>query len=326
LKNGIQLGVCLALLLSIQSAWSADYPVKPVRFVVPYPSGGPTDTTARLYGEKVGKALGQPLVVDNRPGAAGVIGMQAALAAPADGYTLYFGTLGTQVITPVINTYRGIANPVDVRKELVPTALLATIPIVLVVNPQVPANNVREFIDYAKANPGKLNYGSDGIGSLTHLGTEMLNQITGISTTHVPYKGLADQTNALLSGDLQFVFSGILNPLGFQKQGRLKILASATPARAAILPNVPTMIESGVPGFDLTTWFGVFFRAGTDRAVINIVSQEVQKAAKLPDVMEKMSVQGMEASSASAEQFANVMDSDWKRWSEVLRKSNLKFE
>jgi tripartite-type tricarboxylate transporter receptor subunit TctC len=302
------------------------YPNKPVRLIVPYPAGGPTDVTARAYAEKVSKILGQAVVVDNRPGAQGVVAVQQLMQAPADGLTMYFGTMSTQVIFHLINGVKKAAPPYDPVKDLMPVSTMAYTPLVLSIGNAVTAATVAELVSNAKAHPGKLNFGSDGTGSSTHLSGELFNQSAGIQAVHVPYKGTAEYVTALIAGDIQYAIGGIVTALNLAKQGRIKILGIAGPTRSPMLPNVPTLAEGGVPGVDLSSWFGVFMRSGTNKAYVDAMSHAVQKAGQDPELVKRLVDSGLEIRTSSPEQFSAVIANDFKQWTGVVSKANLKFD
>lgn len=300
---------------------------KPVRFVVPYPPGGPTDLTARSYAEKLSQYIGQTVVVENKPGAQGVPAVQYVLQQPADGYTLYFGTLSTQVVYHVINSYRGANAPYDPHKDLVPVNLLGVSPLVIVASIKSGIDSYKGLIETLKAQPGKLNYGSDGVGSLTHLGGEMLNQSAGTKSAHIPYKGTAEFSQALITGDIQFAVMGIVGATNLLKQGRIKVLAVAGPKRSDQLPGVPTTAELGYPGVDLTSWFGVFMKAGTPKQYVDAIAKDITKASTEPDLVKRLTNAGVEMGVATTpEKFSAQIDADFKRWTEVVEKAAIKFE
>lgn len=300
---------------------------KPIRFIIPYPPGGPTDLTGRTYADKLSKYLVQPVVVENRPGAQGVPAVQQLMQLPADGHTIYFGTLSTQVVFHVINNYRKVVSPYDSRKDLVPVSLLGGSPLVVVASTKSGINTYKELIDTLKAQPGKLNYGSDGMASLTHLGGEMLNQSAGTESVHIPYKGTAEFSQALITGDIQFAVSGIVGAVNLLKQNRIKVLAVAGPKRSDQLPGVPTTAELGSPGVDLTSWFGVFMKAGTPKQYVDAMAQAIQKSSVEPDLVQRLTAAGVEMGLANTpEQYAAHIDADFKRWTSVVEKAAIRFD
>lgn len=322
----LALPAALALNAAHAQSSGTAFPTKPVNFIVPYPPGGPTDLTARTYAEKLARHLGQPVVVENIPGAQGIPAVRQLLQRPADGHNIYFGTLSTQVVFHVINQYRKIDSPYDARKDLVPVSLLGAIPLVVNAAASTPVGSFKELIDMAKAKPGTLNYGSDGVGSLTHLGGEMLNQAAGIRNVHIPYKGTAEFSRALLAGDIHFAFSGIAGAINLHKQGRTKILAIAGPNRNALIPEIPTVAEAGYPGFDLTSWFAVYVRDGTPPAAVQALAKAIELSGKEPDVAQRLATSGVEVMTSSPAAFAAQMDAEFRKWTEVLEKAQVKFE
>ena len=316
-------GALLALLCALPFARDAAaqaWPAKAVRLLVPFPPGGPADITARAYTDKLGAALGQPFLLENRPGPNGIIVSNAIIASPADGYAFAFSSVGGQVLAPAINAYLKRPQEPDVLKLLVPVGLLAETPLMVVVNPALNINTLGELIAYAKANPGKLNFGSDGIGSSTHLAEELFNKALGISAVHIPFKGTVDVMNAMMGGEIQYSFSGIATPLPLHRQGRVKILATGGASATAALPSAPTVAAAAkLPGFDVASWFAVFARAGTDAGVIATLSREIQKISKLPDVIERLRNVGIDALSSTPEQLAAKVDADYRKWSDLLK-------
>ncbi|VTU46062.1 Bug family tripartite tricarboxylate transporter substrate binding protein [Variovorax sp. PBL-E5] len=321
-------GLALAAgLFAHAPAWAQARFTKPIRFIVPYPPGGPTDLTGRVFAERLSTILGTPVIVENKPGAQGVPAMQQFLQIPADGHAIYFGTLSTQVVFPVISAYRKQALPYDARKDVVPVSLMGGSALAFASSTKANIGSFKELIAAAKANPGKLNFGSDGIGSLTHLGGEMLNQMAGMQTVHIPYKGTAEFTQALISGDIQYACSGIVGLSTLQKSGKAKVLAIAGEHRSDLFPDVPTTGELGYPGLDLTSWFGVFMKAGTPKPYVDAVAKAIVQASLEPEVIQRLSAAGVTMGmSGTPEQFQTRLDTDFKRWSGVVEKAAIKFE
>jgi tripartite-type tricarboxylate transporter receptor subunit TctC len=255
------------------------YPGKPVRLVVPFPAGGTTDILARAVAQKLSEAWGQSVVVDNRPGAGGNIGSELVARAAPDGYTLLMGTVGTHAINASLYS----KMPYDHVKDFAPVILVAGVPNVLVVNPSVPVNSVPELIAYLKANPGKVNFASSGSGTSIHLSGELFKVMTGVQMTHVPYKGSAPALTDLVGGQVQLMFDNLPSSLAFIKAGKLRALAVTSAARAAALPDVPTIAESGVPGFEASSWVGVLAPTGTPPDVIARINAEVGMWLASPD-------------------------------------------
>lgn len=323
------LGAALALgLAAVAPAVAQSSPfTKPVRFIVPYPPGGPTDITARVYAEKIAKLIGQPVVVENKPGAQGALAVQQLMQLPADGHTMYFGTLSTQVVSHVINAYRKQPAPYDSRKDLVPVSMLGSTSLVLMASNKSGINSYKELVDALKREPGKLNFGSDGTGSLTHLGGEMIKQSTGTFAVHIPYKGTAEFSQALITGDIQFAVTGSLGAVNLLKQNRAKALAIAGPKRSDQLPGVPTTAELGQPEVDLTSWFAVFMKSGTPKPFVDAMAQAIRQAGQDAELVQRLTAAGLDVgTSASPEQFAAQIDTEFKRWAATLDKASIKFE
>ena len=307
--------------LFASAAFAQDaYPNRPVRIIVPFPAGGVADALPRIVGEKLTAKWGQPVVIENKVGAAGNIGMGEGARAAPDGYTLVLAPTGNLTVNPTL-----FPNlPFDTRHDFTPITLLAESPNVLVVNPSVPAKNFHDFVEYAKANPGKLNFSSPGEGSGAHLAGELLNQEAGIQTVHIPYKGLAPAVNDLVGGQVQYMFAGISTVIQQIKAGKLVALAIASPKRNAQLPDVPTVAESGLPGFDVTSWYGIVVRTGTPQAIIDKVNHDMVEALRLPDVKAKLADLGLEPVGDTPAQFAAVIDAETKKWVAIVEKAHIK--
>jgi tripartite-type tricarboxylate transporter receptor subunit TctC len=305
---------------SAAEAQPQGYPSKPVRFVVPYPPGGPLDTVARLLGQKVSESTKQPVVVDNKPGAGGNIGADAVAKSAPDGYTILMGAVATHAINPTLYA----SMPYDAQKDFIPVTQVASTPNVLVVNPSIPASNVREFIAYAKANPGKLNFGSGSTGSAGHLAGELFKAMAGVDMTHVPYKGAAPAMNDLVGGQIQLMFDNLASSLGQVKAGRIKALAVTTARRTALAPELPTVAESGLPGFDISTWFGIFVPAGTPRDVVDRLHAEFTRALAMPDVRERMLSLGAEPVGSKPGEFAAFIRAEADKYARVIKASGAK--
>ena len=300
-----------------QGAW----PSKPITMVVPFPPGGPTDLVARVLAQKLGEQLGQNVVVDNRGGANGNIGAMVVAKAPADGHTILYNT-SSITLSPAL--YKNLSY--NVEKDFVPVALTAVVPLALVVHPSVPANTVREFVAYAKANPGKLTYGSAGNGNVTHLGAFQFVQANGIDAVHAPFKGSAPADLALASGDIQFMTDTINSVMGFVKDKRMKLLAVTTPRRMSLFPDVPTLAESGMPGFEIGAWQGVMVPAGTPKAVVDRLNAEIAKALQSADVRSRLAVQGAEPLGSTPAEYAAYVKTELARWAQVVKASGVTIE
>ena len=312
---------CGALALSSALAQST-YPSKPVRLVVPFPAGGTTDILARAAAQKLSEAWGQQVIVDNRPGAAGNIGSELVAKAAPDGYTLLMGTVGTHAI----NASLYAKMPYDHVKDFAPVILVAGVPNVLVVNPAVPANSVAELIAYGKANPNKLNFASSGSGTSIHLSGELFKVLTGVQMTHVPYKGSAPALTDLLGGQVQLMFDNLPSSLAFIKAGKLRALAVTSTTRAPALPDVPTIAESGVPGFEASSWFGILAPAGTPHDVIAKINADVARWLASPDAKEKLAAQGANIAAGSPEDFAKHIQAETAKWARVVKESGAKVD
>ena len=307
--------------LFASAAFAQDaYPNRPVRIIVPFPAGGVADALPRIVGEKLTAKWGQPVVIENKVGAAGNIGMGEGARAAPDGYTLVLAPTGNLTVNPTL-----FPNlPFDTRHDFTPITLLAESPNVLVVNPSVPARNFHDFVEYARANPGKLNFSSPGEGSGAHLAGELLNQEAGIQTVHIPYKGLAPAVSDLVGGQVQYMFAGISTVIQQIKAGKLVALAIASPKRNAQLPDVPTVAESGLPGFDVTSWYGIVVRTGTPQAIIDKVNRDMVEALRMPDVKAKLADLGLEPVGDTPAQFAAVIDAETKKWVAIVEKAHIK--
>jgi tripartite-type tricarboxylate transporter receptor subunit TctC len=293
------------------------YPGKAIRFIVPFPAGGPADVLARVVGQKLTAAWGQAVVIDNHPGAGGNIGMELAKSAAPDGYTLVLAPTGNLTVNPSLYAKLNY----DPVRDFAPVTQLAAVPNILVVSSSVPANSVRELIALAKAKPGELNFASPGDGSIAHLAGEMFKSMAGVNMVHIPFNGMAPAMNNVLSGQVQVFFAGITTAMPQVKAGKLKALAVASPQRVASLPQLPTVAESGLPGFSAVSWYGVMAPAGTSPAVIDKLNREIVKILRLPDVKEALAAQGAEIIGNTPEEFAAVIKSETASWAAVVRTS-----
>jgi tripartite-type tricarboxylate transporter receptor subunit TctC len=319
--------IAAALCAVIAPAHAQAWPTKPVRIVVPFPAAGTTDIVARSLGAELQKMWGQPVVIDNRPGAGGNIGADAVAKSAPDGYTLLMGTVGTHAINHALFTQNGQKMPFDPAKDFAPITLCAAVPNVMVINPKVPVNSVAEFIAYAKANPGKLNMASSGNGTSIHLTGELFKTMTGTYMVHFPYRGSAPAITDLIAGNMNVMFDNLPSALPHIKSGRLKALAVTSRSPSAALPNAPTIEEAaGLKGFDASSWFGLFAPAGTPRAVIDKVHADVVKALALPEIRERFIGQGAEPGGNTPEQFAAFIRAESDKWARVVKISNAKVD
>ena len=310
----------VAILLS-STVFAEAYPSKPVRLIVTYPPAGSSDLMGRILGQKLAELWGQPVIVENKPGAAGSIGMDYAAHQPPDGYSFVIGNLGPVAVNPILSKV-----PYDVERDFVPVSLIATGPNVLVVNPKTPVRTLGELIAYARANPGKLNFGSGGPGSVAHLSGEMLKSLAHVDIVHVPYKGGILSVNDLIAGHVQMVFSDALPVMQHIRAGTLRALAITSPERSPLVPDVPTCVESGLPGLVAVNWWGVLLPAGTPKAVADKFYSDLVKVMHDPDVKEKFAQLGVEAMSGTAEQFAAYMRTETAKYAKLIKEANIHAE
>ena len=298
-----------------------NYPTRPIRLIDPYAPGGGSGVVARLVGAKLGDAWGRQIVVDNRPGAAAAIGTELAVKSAPDGYTLLMGTSGSIAISPNVNKV-----PYDPVKDLAPITQTSAQAMLVVLHPSVQISSVKELIATARTQPGKLVYSSSGAGGSGHLAVELFQSIAKVTMTHVPYKGSGPAVVALLSGEAQVGFTNILAVLPHVNAGKLKAIAVTSGKRANAAPNVPTLAESGVPGYEATSWNGMFAPAKTPRAIINKVHAEVVKALHSPDVREKLVAMGSDPVGSTPEEFHAYIKAEFARWGKVIRENNIRAE
>ncbi len=296
------------------------YPTKPIRMIVPYPPGGTSDIIARILGQKLLDAWGQQIVVDSRPGANGGIGCEIAAKAPADGYTLLVGNMTPIAANPSL--YRKLGY--DSLRDFAGISLVAAGPNVLVMNPSLPFKSVQELIAYAKANPGKLNFGSGGAGSPAHLAGELFKTLTGVAMTHVPYKGTVLSINDLIAGQIQLVFSDAPIAVPHVKSGKLRALAVTGAKRTPLMPELPTVAEAGVPGFALDNWWGILAPAATPKSVVNRINAELVRIMQLADVKERFANLGVEAIHSTPAQFDAYIKSEYAKLAKVIKDAGAK--
>lgn len=314
-------GLPAAIILCVAGAQAQNYPVKPVRLIVPYPPAGSTDFVAREVGAKISAAVGQQIVIDNRPGGGTLIGLTQGVRAAPDGYTVTFGTSTGLAINPAL----GVKMPFDPHRDFTPVGLMVYVPYLLVVNPALPARNLKELIDLAKAQPGKLNFASPGVGTPNHLGIEMLNIMAGVKFTHVPYKGGAAAVIDLVAGQMHVIYSGLPQVSAFTKTGRLRIIAAATPKPTRIAPDVPTIAET-YPGFDCNTWFGLLMPTGTPSPIITRFNAELNRALADPGVIQRFLDQGVEAAPGTPAAFRQLIADETARWRGVIKTAGITAE
>lgn len=313
------LGYLIVALFAVSHA-TADaetYPSKPIKIVVPFPPGGTTDVLARAIGQEFTKSWGQQVIVDNKPGAGGNIGSDAVAKSAPDGYTLLMGTVGTHGIN--VSLYKKM--PYDAVKDFAPIAHVANVPNLLAVHPSVPVKSVKELITYAKANPGKLTFASAGNGTSIHLSGEMFKALAGVDMQHIPYKGSAPAVADLLGGQVNMMFDNMPSVLPHVKAEKLRAIAVTTAKRSPALPDVPTIVESGVAGYESTSWFGLFAPAGTPKEIVAKLNKEVARILALPEFKERLSGQGAEPIGGTPEQFAAHINAEIKKWEGVVKSS-----
>lgn len=317
----VLIGASAALPAMAQHTWPI--PGKAIRIVVPFPAGSGSDATARVIAKIMSDELaGQPVIVDNKPGAGTFIGASDVARSPADGHSLLY----TIVITHTQNPHLYAKLPYDPIKDFTPLVQMVKSATVLIAHPSAPFNNVAELVTYAKANPGKLNYASYSQGSTSHLNAELLQMRMGITMQHVPYKGTADASRALIAGDVQLYFDGTSSAVALIKSGKAKGIGSATPSRVSALPNLPTLSEQGVKGLDIVGWQAIFGPGNMDSVVAKKVSDLLTKIARSPEMIKLIEAQGNEPSGIAGAEFAAIVKSDSERWGEVIRAAKIKLD
>ncbi|MDD0814044.1 tripartite tricarboxylate transporter substrate binding protein [Curvibacter sp. HBC28] len=297
------------------------YPARSVRFIVPFPAGGPVDITGRALAQKLGEAWGQPTLVDNRAGAGGMVGAEAAARATPDGHTLFVCSIHHSVL-PALRPKMSY----DVERDFVPVSFAARFPVILVVHPSLPVKSVAELIALDRARPGTLSYGSSGNGGGTHLAGELFNLLAGTRLQHVPYKGSAPAMTDLLGNQVQIMFSDAPTALPQIKAGKVRALAVASPQRSALLPELPTVAETGLPGYEAYSWAGVLAPTGTPAALVGRLSSDIQQALNLPEVRQRLLEAGAEAAPSSPEAFGQLLRSEMRKWAQVVRAANIQMD
>ena len=310
------------MLASIAGLHAQSYPSRPLRAIVPIAPGGGTDTTGRLVLTRLGEVLGQQIVVDNRAGGGGTIGAMIAAKAAPDGYTFLFGSIATHAVNPAM--YKKL--PYDHIRDFTPVARIGTVPNVLVVHPALPVKTVAELLSHARANPGKINYGSAGIGSPPHLSMELLKSMTGVNIVHIPYKGAGPALAELLGGQTQVMCTSLAGQLPHIRAGRVRALAVTTARRNAQVPNVPTMIEAGVPGYEVTIWYAVFFPAGAPKAIVARLNSELVKIVNSPDMKERLAQIGVDPAPSTPEELAAFVKAETAKYTKVAQDAGIKLE
>ena len=315
--------ITLAAGLALSAAVHAQaFPSKPVRIVVGFPAGGPLDQHARLLSDKLQTVLGQPVVMDYKAGAGGTVGAQEVMRAPPDGHTIMLANTGVMVINPAL--YNRL--PYATLKDFVPVARTAMQPLALLVNPSVPAKNLQEFMAYAKSRPGQVNFGSAGNGGISHLVPEMFKTATGLFMVHIPYRGSAPAFTDLMGGQVQFMAESIPQAASYHKQGKVRALAVTSKERNPALPEVPTVIESGIKGFEVVGFYGFLAPAGTPKGVVNKLSEAFGQVLQMPDVRNRMVSQGADPAFLGADDFAKFLAAEMPRWADAVKKSGAKMD
>ena len=297
------------------------FPERPLRMIVPFPPGGSVDVVARIAGQKMTEIAGQSIVVDNRAGASGNIGTELAARAPADGYTIMMTT-----IPLVVNPSLFSKIPYDVARDFAPVSLIAAAPFVLAVHPSLPAKSVKELVALAKARPGQLNYASAGSGTNLHIAAELFKNLSGTSIVHVPYKGGGPALTALLGGEAQLSFLGVVAVVPHVKSGKMRALALTAAKRSAVLPDLPTIAEAGVPGYEFASWYGVLAPAGTPALRITKLHDILVKSLRSPDLAGRMAAEGADIIAGSPQQFASYLKTELAKWAKVVKDSGLRVE
>jgi tripartite-type tricarboxylate transporter receptor subunit TctC len=307
---------------AIQSAVAQNYPVKPVRVVAPFAPGSTINIIGRIISPKLSEALGQPVLVENRPGAGGAVGMDAVAKAPPDGHVLAIGALGPMAMNPALYP----KTPFDPVRDFAAVTLLATGPVVIAVHPSVPAKSVNELVELARRNPAKLDFGSPGIGSSPHLTGELLKMLTGANIVHVPYKGNAEAITDLISGRVSIVFTGVPPVVPLVKAGRVRLLATTGRRRIPTLPDVPTIAEAGLPGAQVLIWYGVVAPGAVPKDVVARLNREIVKVMQMRDIRERFTQQGIDPETSTPEQFAKLIRDEYARWTKVIHTAGIKLE
>jgi tripartite-type tricarboxylate transporter receptor subunit TctC len=312
----------IALLCLSSATLAQGFPTRPVKLIVPFPPGAATDILGRLLAQKLTEAWGQSVVVDNKPGAGSIIGAELSAKSPADGYTIFMGHIGTHGANPALYS----KLPYDPVKDFAPVTLLVTIPNLVAVHPALPAGNIRELIDLAKARPGALNVASPGVGTSAHLNIALFKSLSGADLTHVPFKGSVAAAQAIGGGEVQVWFDTVTSIMPQARSGKVKVLAVSSKERALLAPDAPPLNEAGVPGFDVSTWFAFFVPAGTPRPIIDKINADTLRALQSKDTTERMQSLGMNIAAGTPEQLAAHVTSEIARWGKVVREANIKIE
>lgn len=315
----IAMGMVSSLIVPTHVAWAGDYPDRPIKLISPYAAGGLTDILARMIAKRLSERVAQPVIVDNRTGAGGILGVDAAAKAPPDGYTIVLVGQGLASVNASLHK----KLPYDTLRDFAPITLIASFPLVLVAHPTASPKTVAEFIAAARAKPGMLTYGSAGNASTAHLASELFREQVGIQINHIPYKGEAPAFTDVISGNVNVMFATLGGALPFIESGRMRPLAIATKERSKLLPTVPTMSEAGVPGFEVMGWYGVLVPKNTPQAVIDRLSKEFMAMAREPELRDQLAARGLDAIGSPAETLGKLIESETHRWRTVVTKSGI---
>jgi tripartite-type tricarboxylate transporter receptor subunit TctC len=318
-KHFVVSAIALALLAGATAAHAQQYPSKPIRFIVPFPPGGGNDTIARMIGQRLTAATGQQVIVDNRPGAGGAIGAEAAARAAADGYTMFLAGVATHGINP--NLRRKL--PYDPVRDFDAVTLIASAPLLVVVHPSLPVKSVKDLIALARTRPDQVNYASNGNGSSSHLAVEMFRMMTGTRMVHIPYKGLSSALTDLLSGEVQMMFSSAVAMLPHVKAGRLRAVAMTGGKRSSVIPDIPTVAEAGVPGYETGSWYGVVVPAGTPRPAIDRLAQEIGAIVKSAEINKRLVSEAVIPVGSTPQEFDAHIKQELARWAKVIKAARL---
>ena len=320
MKKMCILGYCISLAFSLMSASAlADsYPSKPIKAIVPFAPGSATDQIGRAFAAKMAESLGQPVVIENRPGANGMIGADVVAKSPADGYTLLFSHVGPITISPAVQN----DMPFDSVRDFAPITQIVSAPTVLVVRPDLPIHNLKEFVEYARANPGKLSYGSVGTGSTTHLAGEILATMANVNMLHVPYKGAAPVMTDLLGGQINCTFLNIAALMPYIKAGQVRAIGVSTVKRSPLLPELPAIAET-YPGFEVNSWYGMMAPAKTPASIVNLLQKEVAKILQMPEIIQAMQASGLATEGTTPEQYAEQIKRDLSRWQTAVKQAGI---
>lgn len=314
--------LALAACALTASAWGQAYPNKPLKMILPFPAGGPSDIVARAMGQGLAEALGHNVVIDNRPGGGGLIGATLAAKAPGDGYTLLLGGITTFGVAPSV--HKNLAF--DPVKDFLPVTMATRQPILLMMHPSLPVKSVREFIALAKARPGEINYASSGPGGSGHMAGELFRLVTGVNLVHIPYKGAPPALNELIAGQVQVMFGTILASAPHIRSGRVRAIAITGPQRSTALPEVMTFSEAGLPTYDASSWNGVLVPAGTPRAVVDRLNAEIVRILKSPNVLERLAQDGALPAPTTPEEFAAFIKAEIVKWGKVVQAANIRID